>query len=174
MLSFAQLKISNKEEARFFLQCKGGVVSSVGLSMLPSLPEKCKLKIIPINPINLRIGDIVAFDNGISISIHRLISRFKKQGKLFFFEKGDNNNNVSIIQNEQIIGKVDEVYDENSNLIDSKIWKKEKLPPSTYVFMVCFLYKILGFFKKLIFRKKRIKIVSDLASLYCKLFLNID
>lgn len=162
-----------KELIVFYLQHKGGLFKGIGESMLPSIRDKWQMKVVPENPEEIRVGDIVALNMNICFA-HRIIGKFRRKGKIFFFEKGDNDNYVSIIQDEQIIGKVVEVYDENSSIVDPKIWQIEKFPPSIYTLMVCFLFKRLEFFKNLIFRKKRNKIISDLGKLYWSFFLRLN
>jgi signal peptidase I len=152
-MNLTKSEFFKKELVVFYLQHKGGLFKGAGESMSPSIQDKWQVRVVPVNPKAIKVGDIVALNKNIYFA-HRIIARFRIYGKLFFFEKGDNNNYLNIIPADKIIGKVIEVYDENSNIVDPKIWQIEKFPPLFYTLIICFLFKILVFFKKLIFRKK--------------------
>jgi hypothetical protein len=160
----------NKEMISLYFQNKGGVLIGSGRSMLPTLRENWRIKIVPISADEIKPGDI-ALINADILCIHRIIARFKKNNQLFFIEKGDNSSTARIVSQEQIVGKVAEVYDNDSNKIDTELWRSEFLHPLVYILTIFFFYRTLRFLKRLTLGNKEYKLFNSLARLYWNFLL---
>ncbi|MBL7196800.1 MAG: signal peptidase I [Candidatus Omnitrophica bacterium] len=161
-----------KSVVRFYLQTKGGIVTISGKSMFPAIKKGWKVKIAPISPEQIKIGDIIDF--GIAnFCIHRVIGRFRRKGKLFFIEKGDNVNFARVISAEEVIGKVVEVYNENSERVDSFYWGKALSIPADFSFLTWFIYRILYFIKRVLFKQRKNRLFSILGQFYWRSFFTL-
>jgi hypothetical protein len=75
-------------------------------SMLPTLNHNTKA--IEIAPKNLNIGDIISYDDGTEVVVHRIVDIGSDDKGIYYIAKGDNNNVVdpNKIRREQIQGKI--------------------------------------------------------------------
>lgn len=76
-------------------------------SMFPTL--KIGDKVLIEDSATYNVGDIVAYDNGYSIIIHRIVSITEQDGQKQYVCKGDANSSGEIIGQEQIIGVVTDI-----------------------------------------------------------------
>ena len=62
-------------------------------SMLPILDENSNgIRIVPENPKQIKIGDIITFEQDSELIIHRVIDIGNDEQGIYFITKGDNNN----------------------------------------------------------------------------------
>jgi len=89
-------------------QCgKERCVKIEGSSMRPLITRGSSIRFIPVSdPEMIRIGDIAVFQRGTCIIAHRIVGRIKKDGDLWFKEKGDNRFYPDSIGGDAIIGRV--------------------------------------------------------------------
>lgn len=60
--------------------------------MLPTLGENANgIKIIPKSPEQINIGDIISFQSGNLLVVHRVIDKGQDANGWYFVTKGDNN-----------------------------------------------------------------------------------
>lgn len=61
-------------------------------SMLPTLGEYANgIKIVPENPEQIKIGDIISFQQGNIMIVHRVVDKGQDKNGYWFVTKGDNN-----------------------------------------------------------------------------------
>lgn len=61
-------------------------------SMLPTLGENSNgIKIVPENPDEISVGDIITFESGDKLIVHRVIGKGEDENGIYFITKGDNN-----------------------------------------------------------------------------------
>lgn len=82
--------------------------TTVGASMHPFIRDGDILWVKPVNASEIKIGDVIFYRNSNGgITVHRLIKKISKNGKLSFLTKGDSVSGVDeIIYPEQVQGKV--------------------------------------------------------------------
>ncbi|PJC49081.1 MAG: hypothetical protein CO035_00085, partial [Candidatus Omnitrophica bacterium CG_4_9_14_0_2_um_filter_42_8] len=73
-------------------------------SMEPVFKNGDKVKVEPIESINIKVGDIIVFNRNILVC-HRAWGRFKKDDRLYFLERGDNSTHMGVVSEDDIIGK---------------------------------------------------------------------
>lgn len=75
--------------------------------MEPLLNEGCAVKVEPVESGDLKIGDLVVFlkDSQSVFGCHRIVGKIKQNGKINYLEKGDNNNYIGTVSEDEIIGK---------------------------------------------------------------------
>ncbi|MFA5410496.1 MAG: signal peptidase I [Candidatus Omnitrophota bacterium] len=127
------VKSIENEGYGFYLRQKGGVLTVIGKSMLPTLQEGWKVKIAPVKPEEIKIGDVITFSSG-RLFTHRVIGKFRSGGRLYFFHKGDNDYLLSKISSEYAIGKVIEVI--RSDKINYTLNSPHPIVTAFYKFIV--------------------------------------
>lgn len=88
----------------------------VGESMLPCLTEKREIVIGPVNPKEIKIGDIVVFERDEHLVAHRVIYKHK-ESKFSFITKGDSTFHIDpFVEEDDLVGKVIAVITCNGNV----------------------------------------------------------
>jgi len=122
------------EPGNIYLKLKGGEFDFKGASMEPALKEGDRVIVRPVNADDIKAGDIIVFEARV-LGCHRVLGRFKKERKLYFWEKGDNQGALRPVSEDNVIGKV--VY----------VIKNGKLnKPVFYIDKGYFFYYLLDFF----------------------------
>jgi len=151
-----------------------GVVTVHGHSMLPTFKNGDKVCIVPINSTQVKIGEIVVFQTGDHLTIHRVIGILESDSRTLFFHKGDNSYipGANPIPVERIIGKVMGVKrgDKVKRVDDYLIWKQKNKNITRFYRASCSLYLLLlhGITKISIANKKS-SLERCLASAYWRL-----
>lgn len=116
-----------------YLKLKGGVFNLKGSCMELPLRQGTQALVKPVKPQRLKIGDIIVFakDNN-DFTCHRILVCFKKDGKFYFWEKGDKAKRIGLIQQEDVIGKLEYIIDNNA----------KKAPPPCLKGKVLFYYLV--------------------------------
>jgi len=104
------------EIRNIYIKKKGGTFDFKGNSMEPTLKEGCRVIVEPVRSQDIKPGDIIVFGKRL-LACHRVVGRlrFKRNGKIYFLEKGDSSNRITMISEDEIIGKVagDYVFKKN-------------------------------------------------------------
>lgn len=95
---------NNVKLRNMYLRLRGGILDFKGISMEPTIRDGAQVKVEPAETENIKIGDIIVFDRDILVC-HRVLGRFRKNGRAYFWEKGDNSNAVGYTSEDDIIGK---------------------------------------------------------------------
>lgn len=160
-----RVKKDLSREAKIFLLKKNGrtiafigrsMYPIIGRSMYPTIKVGYQLKIAPESPPNLKTGDLIIFKRKEAAICHRLFKKIRKNNKWYFLEKGDNSWLPNVVLEENVIGRVDEVFDRDGALLDSKKWKIMPL----YTKLCSFFWYV--FFIRFITKKKDLKIFQSL------------
>ncbi|MDD5120559.1 MAG: S26 family signal peptidase [Candidatus Omnitrophica bacterium] len=101
----------------FYFKTKGGLLNLKGQSMEPALKDGWKVRILPVDIGSIKTGDIVVFGKN-GLTCHRIVACLKFFGRSYFFQKGDNSPAGSILEEDDLIGKVSEVFDEEGRSIN--------------------------------------------------------
>lgn len=149
---------------------KGGICTMESSSMSPTIMKGWKTKVIPVAPEKFKIGDIIVFYRD-KLICHRLIGKSRnKDGKIFYWEKGDANSTFRMLNDTDIIGKVVEIRDEERRVVKPKHWNKNNL----YNLAFIFLYRELTALKKLILKDKRNLITHLFGTVFWKIYNMLD
>ena len=100
------MKNSDYDIKNVYLGFKGGVLDFKGNSMEPFLREGDKIKMEPVFSYSVRPGDVVVFKRDRILACHRIVAKFKRYDKFYFWERGDNKGHIGIISEDEIIGRV--------------------------------------------------------------------
>jgi len=144
-----------------------------GSSMKPLLDDGCIVKIGLVNPCDLKIGDIAVFlrDGRDTVTCHRIIFIFKRNGDVTYLEKGDNASHIGLISSHNVIGKAYYAIKEG-NIIELNHKKYLKRVFFIAICTIFSLYKIFaGSVKNVLFSKKRIKIITLFGNIARRSFL---
>lgn len=137
-----------RQLSKFYFQVKGGVVNVVGKSMSPTIRQGWKVKLEPVRPELIDTEDIIVFERDIFIC-HRIVAKIRFGSKIYFLHKGDNSNIGGILTEQSILGKVIEVFDEDSCKVDKKRWQFNSTKNINFLhFVYLFLYLIKRFIWK--------------------------
>lgn len=90
--------------------------------MLPTLKGGDRLKVVPVDPQKLTVGDIAVLHKD-NIVCHRIVGRYKVKDRLFFLEKGDNRNKgfVKTVSAKEVMGRVIAVETEDGEVRDYRM-----------------------------------------------------
>lgn len=99
------------------------LVQSHGTSMLPFIKEGSEIVIQYTRPIDIKVGDIIAFRRSINLVLHRVIRKHTFNGKIYFIEKGDDAFDTTIISEDAVIGKAVQMKAGNATIrLDQGFW----------------------------------------------------
>lgn len=102
---------------------KTHLVQTYGTSMLPLIKEGSKVIIQYIRPVDIKVGDIIAFRRSINLVLHRVIGKHTFNGKVYFIEKGDDTFDTTIISEDVVIGKAVQMKAGNATIrLDHGFW----------------------------------------------------
>nr|WP_306793119.1 signal peptidase I [Desulfopila inferna] len=92
----------------FFAEGHGVTVRSKGASMAPTVVEGAMVRILPITPDAVRLGDVVLFKKeGIGTIFHRVALKFRRNNRQYIQTWGDNVPHPdSCFPRSEILGKV--------------------------------------------------------------------
>jgi len=80
-----------------------------GISMEPLIRARDEVLLHHVDPAELCTGDIAAFRNGPTVVVHRVVGVVGRAPGRVFLEKGDNTMALSLVTEERLLGRVDEV-----------------------------------------------------------------
>lgn len=100
------MKDQEDDIKNIYLKLKGGMLDFKGNSMEPFLKEGDRVKVEPVPPYSIRPGDIIVFNAGSALACHRIVAKFRRHYKFYFWEKGDNNGRIRVISEDEIVGRV--------------------------------------------------------------------
>ncbi|MEA2014152.1 MAG: signal peptidase I [Thermodesulfobacteriota bacterium] len=80
-----------------------------GNSMRPLINSGDRISLRLMDAVVLKRGDIIAFQEGNNLIVHRFIRKKMVNGKWLFCQKGDNLRGWSWIQEDRILGKVESI-----------------------------------------------------------------
>ena len=99
------------------------LVQTRGTSMLPFIKEGSEIVIQYARPIDIKVGDIIAFRRSINLVLHRVIGKHSFNGKVYFIEKGDDTFDTTIISEDVVIGKAVQMKGTNATIrLDQGFW----------------------------------------------------
>jgi hypothetical protein len=99
-----------------------------GGSMQPLIRAGDRVLIRPLDHDKIRIGDVFAFFSGSRITVHRLLMKRQAGGSRWFCEKGDSLLHWAWIPDGRVIGRVETVHKQKSDLRLTK-WPWNLLHP---------------------------------------------
>jgi signal peptidase I len=162
-------KPSESEILKFSLELKkNNIITLIGKSMAPTFKEGWKVKIKPIKAREINLGDIIVFSQG-ELICHRIITKFKWNNKWYFVHKGDSEKIGRIFKEKELIGKVIEVLDSNSNIINKNEWHKSFERFAKFK-LLGYVYIPLNLLKRLVFREKQNKLTCWLRKIFWRIF----
>lgn len=103
---------------------RGGSLSFriVSGSMSPMIEVDDVVRVSRVEPSRVRIGDIVAFQNGRNVVVHRVIGKSRSAGRLRFRQMGDAGRSSARFPAQNLIGKVTVVHKKGYEIhLDSPI-----------------------------------------------------
>lgn len=107
MITSMKMEENNLKIPSIYLELKGKMVGSMrGKSMEPTLKEGDQVQVEPVEAEDIKVGDIVVFECNKVLGCHRILGRFKKDDKFYFWEKGDNSSSLGYISQDKVIGRV--------------------------------------------------------------------
>ncbi len=109
-----------------------------GFSMIPLVNEGDKITVKKIESSEIEFGDLVAFYVNDNFVIHRIVKIIKNENGIQFWEKGDNRKFPTLINENQIVGKVVEIQKSNKTIFLDL--KSEKLKSKIYATFSYFDY----------------------------------
>jgi hypothetical protein len=65
------------------------LIPTRGESMSPLISGGCRLRVEPVAPHDLRLGDVILYQAGGALVAHRLMAKRQRQGRLHLITKGD-------------------------------------------------------------------------------------
>lgn len=109
------------------------ITKFAGRSMQPTLKEGMLVMVEKIGPLEVKLADIILYQNGNSLIAHRLIRVFKQDKRRIFVTKGDNQAyiDVALISEEALIGRIRAAFYENEP--QKNILIKNRLIDGMYV-----------------------------------------
>lgn len=126
------------------LALKGGFLNLKGRSMEPVLREGDVIKVEPINTPDIKIGNIVVFFDARKEKpvCHRIIGGCEIKGEKFFLEKGDNSNQIGVVSEYDILGRLSYVLDNNKPRLVEQDYNANK-------YSVCLFSRLIIVYKKI-------------------------
>lgn len=109
-----------------------------GFSMLPLINEGDEITVKRIDSNKIQFGDLIAFNIDDNFVIHRIVKIIKNKNELLFWEKGDNRKFPTLINENQIIGKVLKIRKSNKTILLNS--KSEMLKGKIYAIISYFDY----------------------------------
>lgn len=110
---FMEKIIMDKNAIKILLKRKHKmIISTIGFSMEPLIQKNSKVIIVAVNLSECKRGDIVLFQNGDELLVHRIIGI---DGPSVIC-KGDNAMKAEVIEENDIIAKVAAVLDKKNNI----------------------------------------------------------
>lgn len=105
----------------------------IGKSMYPTLKDSMVVTINRILPEEVKISDIIAYQQDNLIAAHRVIDVIRDNGKLLFVTKGDNQpfGGIAQVRQSDLIGKIDKAFYKDSS--EKDILNKNILYRSLFV-----------------------------------------
>ena len=95
-------------------------------SMMPVLIPGKNIRIKSISQFEIRVGDIIIFKDGNTLTAHRVLIKLSVAGKTFIYQKGDTNRLGYWIAGEKIVGYVHSAQKNNNTYINLKSKKAIK------------------------------------------------
>jgi signal peptidase I len=93
-------------------------------SMSPLIQSGDQIFIEKVTPSKIYIGDIITFWKGNVLVTHRVIRKVRKEGDIYFIERGDRYLRHSLVASRSLMGKVRQIKKGAKNYnIDSLIWQ---------------------------------------------------
>ena len=146
---------NNIKLRNIYLRFKGGILDFKGVSMEPTFRDGDKVKVEPVEAENIKVGDIIVFDKDILVC-HRILGRFKKDGKIYFWEKGDNSNGIGYVSEDEIIGRAAYILVEKGKIKKPDFYFNKKVILLYLLETIIYPYtKIAGLIKKYLFFGKK-------------------
>jgi hypothetical protein len=140
---------------------KVSIIKSSGRCMIPLFDDGTPLVVRYVPPEEIRIGDIAVFRFNNGIVSHRIIRKFRKGGRLYFWEKNDSGFAARLIPGEAIIGKVIGLKKENEIIkLEKGIWNWTNRFVGYYWFFFYSLYQVMRGLKKRILKEKKIPLTN--------------
>ena len=93
-------------------------------SMTPILNVGDVVRVSRIEPSAVRVGDIVAFQDGSNILVHRIIARKWSNNQLIFRHRGDNAVSSGVFAVDNLIGRVISVDKEGHEISLDTLWHR--------------------------------------------------
>jgi len=113
-----------------FNELQAGKIAEIAMlsgSMMPLLVPGKKIRVEPVNPIDIQIGDIVVFKDRKGLTAHRVLLKLHVFHKQYFLQKGDANRYGSFIDEKHIRGRVIAVVINDTDYSDLKSDEKRKI-----------------------------------------------
>lgn len=104
----------------------------LGTSMLPTLRSGMQISVMRVKPEEIKPADIIIYQNGPSLVVHRVIKIVRKQQKRIFVAKGDNHAYIDCdyIPQEDLLGRITAAFAPTSTEKDLLI--KDRLMAKLY------------------------------------------
>ena len=94
-----------------------------GRSMSPTLRTGWRLSVRAMPPSRLRVGDIAAFVSGQRLVAHRVVVSLGWGRRRFLIERGDGSSRINRLSAGAVVGRVEEVLDDNGRPVLCESWK---------------------------------------------------
>lgn len=134
----------------FYLRIKGGMFIIRGASMYPTLKESWRVKVEPLMGTEIKTKDIILFNNYLFVC-HRVVGKARFFRRNYVIHKGDNASIGGIIDADNLIGRVENVFDETGQKIAKKEWKEVRINGNTFIWHI---YVFMYLIKKFVFGNK--------------------
>lgn len=122
---------------------------------------------VPCKRNAIRPGDIVVFGKE-QLICHRIIATLTVNSQYYFIHKGDSTYIGGILEEDDLVGKIIEVFDERNRKVDTRSWiKKYNRNIGFYIFS--YLYVYMHIFRKYFWPRRNNKIIRFLNRMYWKL-----
>lgn len=93
-------------------------------SMLPLLDVGDVIKVCRVEPSVVCVGDLVAFQDGNDIIVHRIIAKKSSHNKLIFRHRGENAVSSGFFEGKNLIGRIISVEKEGREISLETLWHK--------------------------------------------------
>ncbi|MCX5886237.1 MAG: hypothetical protein NT096_10080 [Proteobacteria bacterium] len=152
---------------------KVNILKSSGRCMIPLFDDGTPLIVRHVQPDEIKIGDIAVFRSFDRTVAHRIIGRFKEDGRLYFLEKRDSGFEPGIIPEDAVIGKVIGIKKRETSLdLEKGIWMLTNTCIGYYWSFFYTLYQVIRGVKKKIFNEKKIPLAGKIYAVISSFLVN--
>lgn len=154
------------------LKNRKNILPICGSSMCPTLKENWRAEVKPVTKEEVKFGDIIVFDTGREVAVHRAVGMIYLDGKAGFLQKGDGESVPHFVEAKDLIGRVYRVFDSSGQEVPLGLWRHPFKSQIVVLRLLSILYLILYRLKRFVFGNRKTRLVKLFWRLYWKLFFN--